>query len=193
MSDLVARSSSRSAGKLLSARSDELAFNPHIFSRIYPDFLLENPELSAIVTASSEAVGLLQMAESLGISLRARVMVDSSAALAVTQRKGNGKLRHVRVGELWVQQAAEDGELEYQKVKGSLNLADVCTKHLPGSQLWELIAKTSQEPRAGRATEALCKIEGIEHELYRTRKELFHFPTKSGKLINRHGAAQGEP
>ena len=116
-------------------------------------------ELSAIVTASSEAVGLLQMAESLGNSLRARVMVDSSAALAVTQRKGNGKLRHVRVGELWVQQAAEDGELEYQKVKGSLNLADVCTKHLPGSKLWELITKASQERRAGRADEALCKIE----------------------------------
>ena len=46
MSDLVARSSSRSAGKLLSARSGELAHNPHIFSRIYPDFLLENPELN---------------------------------------------------------------------------------------------------------------------------------------------------
>ena len=150
-------------------------------------------ELSAIVTASSEAVGLLQMAESLGIPLCARVMVDSSAALAVTQRKGNGKMRHVRVGELWIQQAAEDGELDYQKVSGSLNLADVCTKHLSGSQLWELIAKAYQEPRTGRAAEALCRVKDFEHELYRTQKELFNFPAKNGKLVKRHGTVHGEP
>ena len=46
LNDLVARSSSRSAAKLLSAKSGQVAHNPHIFSRIYPDFMLDNPELN---------------------------------------------------------------------------------------------------------------------------------------------------
>ena len=48
--------------------------------------------------------------------MTASIVVDSSAALAVVARKGNGKLRHVRVGHLWVQQVAADGGLKYHKV-----------------------------------------------------------------------------
>ena len=46
--------------------------------------------------ASGEALGMLQLMSSVGVPMTASVMVDSSAALAVVARKGNGKLRHVR-------------------------------------------------------------------------------------------------
>ena len=59
-------------------------------------------ELLAAVKASGEALGMLQLL-SVGVPMTASIMVDSSAALAVVARKGNGKLRHVRVGHLWVQ------------------------------------------------------------------------------------------
>ena len=49
-------------------------------------------ELSACVKASSEAIGTAQMVKSLGTDLEARVYVDSSAALSVVNRKGNGRL-----------------------------------------------------------------------------------------------------
>ena len=39
-------------------------------------------------------------------SVEAQVLVDSSAALAMSQRKGNGRLWHVPIGQLWVQQVA---------------------------------------------------------------------------------------
>ena len=59
-------------------------------------------ELGALIKTSTETIGILQMAEGLGRSTNAEVMVDSSAALSVVGRKGCGKLRHVRVGQLWV-------------------------------------------------------------------------------------------
>merc|ERR1711867_90210 len=55
-------------------------------------------ELMALVKASSEAIGICQLAESWGMGMSANVHVDSSAAIAVTDRKGCGKLRHVRIG-----------------------------------------------------------------------------------------------
>ena len=48
-------------------------------------------ELGALVKASAETIGILQMVEGLGDSVTAEVFVDSSAALSVTQRKGSGK------------------------------------------------------------------------------------------------------
>ena len=44
--------------------------------------------------------------------------MDSSAALAVVARKGCRKLRHVRVGQLWVQEVAETEEMKFKKVYG---------------------------------------------------------------------------
>ena len=75
-------------------------------------------ELVALVTASSEAIGVVPIEKEWGLDLKAGIFVDSSVALAVVGRKGNGRLRHVKVGSLWVQEKRERGELEYQKVAG---------------------------------------------------------------------------
>ena len=56
-------------------------------------------ELAACIKTSSEVIGILQMAAGLGRTVAGEVYVDSSAALAVVGRKGNGKLRHIRVGQ----------------------------------------------------------------------------------------------
>ena len=87
-------------------------------------------ELTALVKASCEAVGLAQMAQEWGIQLEAEVMVDSSAAIGVVNRKGNGKLRHVRIGQLWVQEKRKLDEIRYTKVDGNQNPADLMTKGL---------------------------------------------------------------
>ena len=76
-------------------------------------------ELAACVKASAEAIGVAQMVGEMGRGITGEVFVDSSAALAVVNRKGNGKLRHVRVGQLWVQQVAEEEDLVYKKVRGT--------------------------------------------------------------------------
>ena len=76
-------------------------------------------ELGALVKTTSETIGIIQMAEGLGREITGYVFVDSSAALAVVNRKGCGKLRHVRVGQLWVQQLADEEEVKFRKVPGA--------------------------------------------------------------------------
>ena len=91
------------------------------------------------------------MALGLGREVKVQVLVDSSAALAVTNRKGNGKLRHIRIGQLWVQQVAEEETVAYKKVAGERNPADLCTKHLTRARMDILIPLIGSEDREGRA------------------------------------------
>ena len=60
-------------------------------------------ELVALVRCTSEAIGLSQLAQGWGMTFEAHVFVDSSAALSIATRRGVGKLRHVKIGHLWVQ------------------------------------------------------------------------------------------
>ena len=83
----------------------------------------------AAVKMSTELLGVLQLLADWGLEKEARVYVDSAAAIGITQRKGNGKLRHVKVGMLWIQEKVEEGELQVVKVLGTENPADAMTKH----------------------------------------------------------------
>ena len=112
-------------------------------------------ELMALVKAATEAIGLTQLAAGWGGDFTANIFVDSSAALAVTNRKGCGKLRHVRIGHLWVQELAEGELVSFGKVRGSENPADLMTKHLAGKVLEKLVPLVSQAPREGQARSRL--------------------------------------
>ena len=112
-------------------------------------------ELAACIKASAETIGMAQMAEGLGCQLEAEVFVDSSAALGVVGRKGSGKLRHIRVGQLWVQQTAEDEVLAYKKIDGKRNPADCCTKNVNQTILDAALDWIELEIREGRAQESL--------------------------------------
>ena len=112
-------------------------------------------ELGALVKAAAETIGMIQMAEGLGDTATAEVFVDSSAALSVAQRKGTGKMRHVRIGQLWIQEAAENEELTFRKVKGEESPADLGTKHLTRKKIDELISKIYLHEAEGRADQSL--------------------------------------
>ena len=76
---------------------------------------------------------------------------DSSAALAVSQRGGCGKLRHVRIGHLWVQERVAMRELTVSKVLGTENPADIFTKVLVPAKLHPLMDKLGQVFADGEA------------------------------------------
>ena len=80
-----------------------------------------------------------------------RVWVDSSAAIGVANRRGSGKMRHVRLGHLWIQQKTEDHELLVRKVAGTQNPADPLTKHLNGRRIRDIVEDLDCEFRGGRA------------------------------------------
>ena len=92
-------------------------------------------ELVAAVKMCTEVIGIIQLARDWGVELEGRIYVDSSAAIGVAKRRGNGKLRHVRVGLLWIQERIEDGDLAMEKVLGTNNPADLMTKNFTRSKI----------------------------------------------------------
>ena len=105
----------------------------------------------ALVKATSEAIGLAQLAATWDLHVQAAVFVDSSAALAITQRRGCGKLRHVKIGHLWVQEVAARDQVQMRKVRGVENPADLMTKGLVAERAGYLLDKLGQSAVGGSA------------------------------------------
>ena len=58
------------------------------------------------------------------------LFADASAALCIAMRQGAGKMRHINVKSLWLQEKELQAELLYHKIKGEDNPADGLTKHV---------------------------------------------------------------
>ena len=80
---------------------------------------------------------------------------DSAEARAVATSRGLGKLRHVRVGNLRIQEKEETGELRYNKVKGLANPADMGTKQLNEKKVCQYMKDIGLVEKGGRAQESL--------------------------------------
>ena len=58
------------------------------------------------------------------------MQTDASAAIGVAKRTGIGKLRHMHVCFLWLQELVKAGRIIIRKIFGEDNTADVYTKHI---------------------------------------------------------------
>ncbi len=59
------------------------------------------------------------MLRDLGVDVRIRSRTDASAAKGIANRRGLGKIRHIEVHQLWLQEKVNRGEIEVMKVKES--------------------------------------------------------------------------
>ena len=112
-------------------------------------------ELVAMCKLSAELLGIISLVKDLGRTLRGTVLADSTAALAIADRKGSGKLRHINIGLLWIQEKENKEELKYEKVPGQENPADMMTKDVSPMLLARHGGKCSLKRREGRANEGL--------------------------------------
>jgi len=85
-------------------------------------------EYYALVRAASEALGMQSIMRDLGWDCKIRLLVDSSAAKSIASRTGLGKLRHLEIQFLWLQECVRRGKVVLSKVRGDINPADVLTK-----------------------------------------------------------------
>ena len=85
-------------------------------------------ELYALLKGASEALGLRAMAPDLGDDVTIGVYSDATAAIAISQRQGLGKLRHIETQYLWLQERVAEKHLSMHKVHGTSNPADMLTK-----------------------------------------------------------------
>ena len=112
-------------------------------------------EYSADVKAASILLGFRSLLADLGITPQSCLLhTDSSAALGVANRTGLGKLRHLAVHLLWLQQKTNTGEIIMKKVAGTLNPADILTKHVPQDTLHRHLHAACLSFPSGRAAAA---------------------------------------
>ena len=90
-------------------------------------------EFYALVEAVLRAKGLITVATELGFTrLRTEVKAatDSSAAKSFLNRRGLGKMKHIEIRDLWLQEDVLKGHVEVMKVLGTENPADLMIKFL---------------------------------------------------------------
>ena len=60
-------------------------------------------ELGGVVKGAAEGLGAQALALDMGIEVSLPLHADSSAAIGICRRAGIGRVRHLAVGQLWIQ------------------------------------------------------------------------------------------
>ena len=107
-------------------------------------------ESYGIVKGASIGLGLKSMLGDFGVKVTIKVNTDASAAKGMANRKGLGKVRHIAVNQLWIQDRVSRGDLTIAKVNGKENLADILTKHVNSEDIRVHLHKTGQYIQKGR-------------------------------------------
>ena len=89
------------------------------------------------------------------------MLADSNAALGVVRRKGAGRLRHVNIGKLWIQDLKEEESVQFKKVEGTKNPADLMTKHNSAAIIDNQCSRIRLLPEEGRASKASVLSRGV--------------------------------
>ena len=85
-------------------------------------------ELIAMSSGATDAKLVQSLLSEFGERYVIQLVTDSSSARAVTQRRGLGRLRHIALRELWLQQEVRDGAIVVGTVPTLQNVADILTK-----------------------------------------------------------------
>ena len=93
----------------------------------------------------------MALADDQGIKLRVRLHIDAAAALGILERKGVGRVRHLDIGVLWLQEHQLRRVVELTKALGIGNPADLMTKHLDQKLVNQYTAVLNYEFRHGRS------------------------------------------
>ena len=107
-------------------------------------------EYYGMVQGASIASGIRSMLADMGVDVKIRLRTDASAAKGIASRRGLGKIRHIEVHQLWLQEKVNNQVIEVMKVKGEENVADALTKYLDGPGTKKHMELTEQVMTAGR-------------------------------------------
>ena len=90
-------------------------------------------EFYAMVDGTQRAKWAMTVARELGLKVGDTEIVlgtDSSAAKSFVARRGLGRMRHIEVRDLWLQEEVRKGGVRVVKLAGEENPADLMTKYL---------------------------------------------------------------
>ena len=85
-----------------------------------------------------------------GIEVDLVIKSDAVAAIGMVKRQGLGRIRHLAVADLWIQQKSKEGAVHYMKLDGSKNTSDILTKPVEAEVLERHMKSLGFEFREGR-------------------------------------------
>ena len=91
------------------------------------------------------------VAADLGIPGTLTLRADAQAAIGICPRSGIGRVRHLAVGQLWIQERIREKAIRLEKVAGEAHPADAATKHLCAERLHKCYTALGCERRPGRS------------------------------------------
>jgi len=98
-------------------------------------------EYYSLGSGAIECLGVLSLLTEAGVPCSGQLRCDSSSGRALALREGFGRMKHVDVKMLWLQQVLSSGRLTLKATKGTENPADIGTKYLDAFRLSMLSEK----------------------------------------------------
>ena len=109
-------------------------------------------EYHGLVKAASVWIGVQAISRDLGRVSDAPIVIksDASAAIGIASRIGIGKVRHIEVTQLWLQEKVAGGTIIIEKVPSRSNLADAMTKAMDREGIDRHVQGVNAERRKDR-------------------------------------------
>ena len=101
-----------------------------------------------VTKAAAAALGFRSLMADLGVQVSARARTDSNVARGIAGRRGVGKLRHIELKYLWLQDVVRDGRVRIGRIPGNVNVADHLTKPKSKADVEPLLRIVGAEFRA---------------------------------------------
>ena len=92
-----------------------------------PDWKVK-AELYAAALGASELKGIISLMRDLGQEKKPVLTIDAKATEHILHRQGIGKLKHIDVAYLWIQDEIRSRRLQVRRIKSEDNIADLGTK-----------------------------------------------------------------
>ena len=107
-------------------------------------------EYYGMVKGAGNALGMAGVFQDMGIQYDVVLYTDSSAAKGISSRRGLGKVGHIELNQLWLQDQVARGKVNVRKIRGEDNISDSLTKHSNPERIRQTMNGTLQKIVQGR-------------------------------------------
>ena len=107
-------------------------------------------EYYGMVKGAGNAIGIVGVFQDMGIQETVTLYTDSSAAKGISSRRGLGKVRHIELNQLWLQDQVARGKVDVRKIRGEDNISDSLTKHSNPERIRQTMMGVLQKIARGR-------------------------------------------
>ena len=113
-------------------------------------------ELIALNVGGCEARYAQEILKELGMDIQITLFSDSMSACKLTAKRGPGRMRHMDIKRLWLQEEVRAGRIVIDRIATNVNIADLMTKYIDKNRLetlLDLIAlRPNEEPTGATAS-----------------------------------------